>query len=487
MEGGRKVNDRNLVVFGIPDVPVEREIAYIKDELQRRTVVADSPRPSTPAPTPTVTPAPAPLVVNGLLTNPQLHMQSYAYTGDWFDNMASMGVDVDDELGYGAGTIWFLSLGSVGTGSSFAGGPASYSLCYFDPASLTATKVLDSVRFVLFNGYADSRRFFFANNKITLSESPNLDASMQVFDPALPDWGCSVDMFGVATAPQTAPKPSFTSAYYTTDLSIGGTKYVLSSDGYAYNPTTDSWSLILGPNGTTAATDYVSGGAFMWCRHNFDLYSAPASLTPTWSLRNTDNVPLSTDEVAVMPNTGELIVAYNGATAPGLRRGFRSYDFTTGTRTERAGVFSAAGLPSTAPQFAGTADVEPNLHQLTVRCGNNMVVITGSIRSDSLGTTIPPSNSFPSDKMWVRAVWVLKGSGSGLATSAIRLTQTDVASWPAFSPGAATSDNHPYSSFAIAGPKVYTWVGGTLVQADGSLPPVNLTIQVESWIREHTP
>jgi len=487
MENGRKVNDRNLVVFGIPDVPIEREIAYIKDELQRRTVVADAPRPSTPAPSATPAPIPSPLVINGLLTSPQLHMQSYVYNTDFSGNEASMGIDVDDELGYGAGTIWFLSYGSNGIGGSQFGGPASFSISYLDPSALTVTKVVDSVNFNLFNGYADSRRMFFADNKLFLSEAANVDASMQVFDPTLANWGCSIGSGSTLNAAETAAKPSFLSAYYATDLRIGGAKYILASDGYAYNPATDAWSLILGPDGTTAASDYASGGAYLWCRYNGDLYSAAASLTPTWSLRNTDFVALSTVDVAVMPNTGELITQYNGATSPALRRGIRSYNFTTGTRTDRAGVFSAAGLPDTTSQFAGTADVEPQLSQFSIQCGNNVVVMTGSIRSDALGTSVPPSYLNPSNKMWVRAVWVLTGSGSGLSTAAVRLTENAVSSWPASDPGANEWGNHPYSSFATAGTKVYTWVGGTLVQGDNvAFPPADLTVQVESWIREHS-
>jgi len=485
MGENRKVNDRNLVVFGIPDVPVEKEISYIQDELARRPVVQDAPRVKTKAPTPTAAPAPAPFVINGLTTSPQLHMQSYVYISDNVDNTSSMGIDVDDELGYGAGTIWFLSRGSAGTGSTLAGGPASFSLCYVDPSTQAVTMVLDSVIFTIFNGYADDRRMFFADGKLVLAEISNVDKDMQVFDPSLPNWGCTVSGSTLVPA-QTSSNSGPSAAWYPTSLTISGTKYIMSSYGDVYNPATDTWSVVLGPDGINRATSYVSSGAYMWCNDNFDLYSAPASLTPTWTLRNTDNIALNTDDVAVMPNTGELIVAKNFATSPALRRGISSYDFTTGTKTDKTGIFSATGLPDTTSQFSGTADVEPNLNQFRVECADNLVIFTGGVRSDALGTTVYASHQYPTDKMWARAVWYLKGSGSGLASSATRVAETDVSGWPSSSAGADTWRNHPYSTAAVNGTTLYTWVGGTMVQEDtDTVPSGDLTVQVESWIREH--
>ena len=480
MAENRKVNDRNLVIFGIPDVPVEREIAYIQDELQRRPVVQDAPRPQTTAPVVLYTEPSALLLINGLTTSPQLHMQSYSYT---FDNASSIAIDVDDELGYGAGTIWFLSRGSSGIGESLPGGAASYSICYVDPATSAVSLAVDSINFTVLNGGGADRCLFFVDGKLVVSEVQNGDYDMQVFDPSLPNWGCTV-VTTYLQAAQTAASP--TAGFYTTPLTVGGTKYVMSSHGYAYDAAADTWHTILGPNGTTVATSYCTNGAYMWCNDGGDLYSAPASLTPTWTLRSTDNVSLSSSSVAVMPNTGELIVASNFAVYPAVRRGISSYDFTTGTKTDRTGIFSATGLPDETSQFAGTADVEPRVTQFRVTCGDNLVIFTGSIRSDAIGTTVYQSYLYPTDKMWARAVWYLKGSGSGLASSATRVAETDVSGWPLADSDADEWYNHPYSTAVSNGTALYTWVGGTIIQQDTDpFPPVNLTGQVESWIREH--
>jgi hypothetical protein len=502
MAENRKVNDRNLVIFGIPDVPVERELSYINDELTRREVVQDAPRVKTQAPTPTaVTPTPAPFVINGLTTSPPIVNQGWVFNQD--GEQSSFAVDTDNELGAGSGALWFLIRRGDGGGSfsTQPGGTLDYQVASHNPTTNT-TIIQSPIQTVFPGGFSGTsttstdKTLYIADGKLFAGDYIEVSQGFELYDSSLPYMGVSTTpAFGSTySTPLTSLIPIASISGHTS-MVVSGTTYLVgigSGAGggqYAYNTETNTWSgQILGPDGVNPPSRMVCKGSYMWCSYGGDLYSATASLTPTWNFRNTDEVSfeMSSNWADIMPNTGELVVAWNFATFPGFRRGIRSYNFTTGARTDRTGIFSATGLPSTSRQFSGTADVEPSLNNFYVTAGDNCVVFSGIIRSDALGTTVYESSSSPTNKLWVAAAWVLTGSGSSLGTSATRIAEIDVSAWPSPNPLATNWQNLTYGGAETVGSKVYTWLGGFVTQSNQSgIPYIDYTAQVESWIREH--
>lgn len=503
MSDFRKVNDRNLVVFGIPDVEIEREIGYIYNELERRPVAPSAAPPTIPAPfVPYVAPSSMLLDLDGLTTSPQLLYKSVSGSlGNAFDDIedCTFVIDPNNGLGAGANALWLVP--------TFPEDPSSakYILVSHDKSTNTTTRYfpnppeyLTNTAYLLIGYVLNKYKLHAIGDKIYGFETkPHASSSMPYFDLSQPDLGTTPDLANGNELPFTASTPTG-NVQQVHKIDISGTTYLLNNNGYVYNSATNTWSgPIAKPVGSGIFNgDLIANGQYMWAYNsgNRSLYTAQASLAPTWTLVYTfpsgfGNPSFNTETgetVCVSPASGELFWLRQrsvvGSSPNRAHYRLDSFDFNTGTRTIREDIFGVPnGLPASGiiydTQFSGTAPIHPQLRSTRIVAGTNFVAILGPVRSDALGTTVD-KESINSEILWVPAVWTVQGSGPTLDTVATLVTHSDLSLDP--TPTSATWGKMVYGHIEAEGNKLYTWLGWTLFEAH-PVPDVYVESRVREW------
>lgn len=531
----RKVNDRNLVLFGIPDVDAEQEFGRVYAELERRPVVEDVSKPQT---APLASPVISLVDINGLLTNPPIVYNLAPY--DFAGSIANLtfGVDTNNNLGSGINSLWFCTVppglvpeypvvGPVDefvnyrfeqlivsyntsaftyTGNPFPppGEPLrsnSLSLSVFPQTDTSGVLRWDQAMHILNN------KIFFVNKYYGYG---SVWKRMYYLDLAQLDYGTTPQVLYGNTRhdmPTTAPIPVADDIGHIHKVSISGTEYLINEVGRVYNPATDSWSgPISGPTGPLSHRQFAANGAYMWARENLNLYSAAASLTPSWNLVHTlPSSAVFTDlprfdfgygvNTCVSPSSGELFwfqPVQVGSSSPAVyTHTLNSFNFTTGARTTRPNVFNSpiglpfGSIPDTSPSaLMPKPDSFTGITESTVVAGTNFLAILSAVRTDTVGSAVQRTSANPASIASTSAVWVIKGSGATLDAQATLITTGDTTLLSAAispPPYANWFITIPRGGIAASGDRLFTWIGSTL---DTLGSGENLYIILESRVRE---
>jgi len=470
----RRRGDRNRVVFGIPQPDVEQEFGRVWSELEARTSSVEQPR------TRGFDPPPAPPAST---VEP---LRSYTYLTGPLEHYLS--VDQFNDLGAGAGTLWFAANRNIGFQSSFFANQwnANYAVYSYDPSTRAVelrepvTVPPGALNFNAFRGGASKKHVVFGDGGSILSEFQSATDSPELLGSGQPLDAVSANEYNLPRT-STIPGYDFAARVYQ-PVNIGGVRVIGTQFGEVYTPSTDSWTTIAPPAGT-GTPRFVMHGDFMWCARDGMLYAASSSLTPDWQLRYDDSPAISivSDNLkSVNPSTGSLVRVVDDGGSGTIHRKVVSHDFTTGDITERPAVFSPSGNP-TGATFGGTASREPRTDFFYVKAYAGYLIFNTIVRADALGRTTAASSA-NADLMWVNAVWAMRGDGASLPTEAT-LVATSPLDWPAPDDPSDFFRYH-WAAGAVSGGAIYTYTGG--VQVGGTAPAGDrFTQTVSSLIRRH--
>jgi len=518
MSDFRKVNDRNLVVFGIPDVEIEKEIGYIYNELERRPVAPSAAPPTIPAPfVPYVAPSSMFLDLDGLTTSPQL-IATFDRQITSFQNtqFAPLIVDADDELGAGADGLWFFLGNPSDTNPPLNATYYLYDvIASYDQTSSTTAQHYPappiSFRELLANpaprSLGDNRLYYISNSNLFVADydswTNQRPLALDFNDANLGTTYYDADEREVANLPNAPDYPLIT-ANFLYKVTISGTDYLLSSTGYAYNPATSTWSgPITNPSAgsgfaNTTYECFSAAGSYMWAMDGDDLYKASASLSPTWTLvysfgpsdPRPDFVAGYNRTVGIRPSNGELIWFNSvqvGVTSKQTQQ-LNGFDFSTSTRTTRNDIFN---YPTGIDDIYTDTPVPTMPNEFRIVVGSTFVAVLGAIRSDYFGTMLydrypafTPSGGIR--PVIIPALWTITGSGGTLQTSATLLATGDYSAFVAPDPTWDTGgfenqwQRETWGGLAASGSKLYAWFGSALYEkkdSSGSIVDAKTTYQ----------
>ena len=473
MSDMRDIRDRNDVYFGMPDMDVEREINYLKDDVQRKVPAVDSVVPGTQV-QPKVVAPPVPALLfslNGLPLSPPFLVENEGQPSfSEFSHRTSFTIDKDGSMGSGAGTIWALVSRDVG--STVLTEIRSWLVTYSPATNAYATVGIPEYEFAYLTGAYDVDMRI-VNGVLVLDHGVAGRSRFYRWTVA-----------GGFVKSDPCPE-SFQRLY---PLNFDGLSCLMTNKGYIYSPDYDEWFSQEISESVYGATEFMSNGDYVWAyggSYPARLLSVEASaITPVeilygdipWNLRATNpGLPqLSSSPVVVMPDSGNLVYARVPAYTLPYRWGVDSYDFLTGGVVSREGIFSSDGLASSGePDTSGT---------IRIRATDGCLVFDAPVSSSFFGRTIPRTSSSPTSPLYVRAISKLAGTGGSLESTATIFAQNNVNSWPSMPPPSPTWNSQIFSECYLDGNKVWTWISASLHTELGAAPDV---VNIESWVREH--
>jgi hypothetical protein len=460
MSDMRDIRDRNDVYFGMPDMDVEREINYLKDDVQRKVPAVDSVVPGTQVQPRVVSPpVPGPFQkvfeLNGLTSSPKVHL--FRPIVEPAFNSIDLAVDSSNQLGLGAGVVYALSsnVDSVGAQiyDGFVNEPLGV-LVAINPTTNTVTSLGTP-----FNDEDD-----IVPCKLYIVNDCLIGVSYVGGDPIYRFmWNSTTPEF-IDMAEPTLEHNEIYSVIY-----AYGQDYLMTDAGEVYDTFTPGWvgAVTLPEPEPGASVSIIGSGPYVWAQTfsatvaDCVLYSGNSDDEPTWVERQANAYEFVVINGSVMPDTGELIVLTSNFP---VSQGIRSYGFSTGTRVDRDSIFSPTGE---------LADGEP-FQVLSIKCGPGYVLF-GLVQSEEYMNTGLPIDYVPT-------VRKMSGRGSTLQSTSNLLATLNTSIWP--SSGVIQDRNaRVYSGSGVGTTRAYTWVGAHL-GLNGF--PVGPSINVQSFVAGYT-